>query len=105
MIRMRKIEIAQRIHHAADIPLEEASAVLNWLLEFLKATLKKGEPISVSNFGVLGVRNKNPRPGRNPKTGEAALVTARRVVTFRASDHLKMEVDAVQKKGPLPRGK
>ena len=96
MIRMRKIEIAQRIHQAAGIPLEEASAVLNWLLGFLKATLKKGEPISVYNFGVLSVRKKHARRGRNPSTGDAMMIPARRVVIFRAASYLRAAMNTGQ---------
>ena len=107
---MRKIDIAQRIHQADGISLEDANAVLDWCFELLKATLQKGEPIVISSFGKFEVRKKAPRPGRNPQTGEGFMISARRVVTFRASSHLKMEVNAVQAEqhnavGFLPQGK
>jgi integration host factor subunit alpha len=93
---MQKIEIAHRIHQAAGISEEIAAAVLNRVLELFKATLRKGEPIVISKFGKFTVRSKAPRPGRNPRTGEAFMIAPRRVVIFHASPHLKAEVGAVQ---------
>src|SRR5690349_19063053 len=90
---MQKIEIAQRIHQEAGIPLEESAELLDWILDLLKTTLQKGEPITIMNFGRLSIRSKQPRPGRNPRTGEPIMIGARRVVTFRASDHLTAEMN------------
>jgi integration host factor subunit alpha len=93
---MRKSDIAQRVHQEAGISEPEATTLLEWILELLKTTLQKGEPVSIFNFGVFTVRNKAPRRGRNPRTGEEVMISPRRVVTFRASPHLKTEVNAVQ---------
>lgn len=91
---MRKTEIAQRIHQAAGISEKEAATLLDWILELVKSTLQKGEPISIFNFGVFTVRNKAARRGRNPHIGEDVTIAPRRVVTFRASPQLKAEVDS-----------
>jgi integration host factor subunit alpha len=93
---MRKLDIARRIHQEAGISEEEAATLLEWILELLKTTLQKGEPVSIFNFGVFTVRNKAPRRGRNPRTGEEVMISPRRVVTFRASSHFKTEVNSVQ---------
>ena len=92
---MQKIEIAKRIHQEAGIPQEQAATLLDWFFEFLKATLLKGEPIAIQSFGKFTVRKKAAREGRNPGTGEAMTITARRVVTFYASALLKAEVNPV----------
>jgi len=55
----------------------------------IKETLEQGEPVKVSGFGKFELRDKTSRPGRNPKTGAEIPITARRVVTFRASQKLK----------------
>jgi len=55
--------------------------------------LVKGEPISISGFGRWSVRQKAPRTGRNPKTGEEAMITARRVVSFKPSKILRDELN------------
>jgi integration host factor subunit alpha len=62
--------------------------------EELRASLAVGEQIKLSGFGNFDLRDKNERPGRNPKTGEEIPITARRVVTFRPGQKLKARVEA-----------
>ena len=92
---MQKKDIAHRVHQEAGISEDEAASLVDWLLELLKTTLRHGEPLVIHNFGVFTVRNKAPRKGRNPKTGQPVIISSRRVVTFRASAHLKGEVNSV----------
>ena len=56
--------------------------------------LESGRQVKLSGFGNFDLRNKNERPGRNPKTGEEIPITARRVVTFRPGQKLKARVEA-----------
>ena len=56
--------------------------------------VKVVETVKLSGFGGFSIREKNSRPGRNPKTGEAVPVCARRVVTYRASQKVKDQVGA-----------
>ena len=53
----------------------------------------RGETVKLSGFGVFQVREKRARMGRNPKTGEPAAITPRRVISFRASQIMKSKVD------------
>ena len=53
------------------------------------STLAAGEEVKLAGFGNFTLRDKRPRPGRNPKTGEVIPIAARRVVTFRASQKVK----------------
>ncbi len=99
---MQKIEIAMRIHHEAGISKEEAARVLDWIFELFKATLQAGEPIVIAGFGKFTVRHKRARQGRNPRTGEAVTISARRVVTFHASPHLKAQINALAAEAPAP---
>jgi integration host factor subunit alpha len=62
--------------------------------EEIRATLEKGRQVKLSGFGNFDLRDKNQRPGRNPKTGEEIPITARRVVTFRPGQKLKARVEA-----------
>ena len=59
----------------------------------ISAALEKGEEVKLSGFGNFQVRDKPSRPGRNPKTGESIPISARRVVTFHASQKLKTAVE------------
>ena len=89
---MRKADVAQRIQQQAGISEKEAATVLEWILQLLKTTLRNGDSITIHGFGKLMVRHKLPREGRNPRTGEAAMISARRVVAFRPSALLKTVV-------------
>ena len=60
----------------------------------LKDKLVVGEKVKISGFGNFDLRDKNERPGRNPKTGEEIPISARRVVTFRPGQKLKARVEA-----------
>jgi integration host factor subunit alpha len=93
---MRKLDIARRIHQEAEISEEEAAALLNWVLELFKSTLQKGEPIAIHEFGKFTVRSKLPRTGRNPRTGEAVIISSRRVVSFRPSLLLRAAVTSTE---------
>lgn len=76
---------------------KEGKAHLELLLEILKAHLEKGEDIKISNFGKWTVKDKKSRRGRNPHTGDALEISARRVVTFHPSDSLRDRVDTYKK--------
>jgi len=63
-------------------------------IEEVRAALSNGEQVKLSGFGNFDLRDKNQRPGRNPKTGEEIPISARRVVTFRPGQKLKARVEA-----------
>ena len=71
----------------------EAKELVELLFEELRESLIDGEPVRLSGFGNFELRDKNERPGRNPKTGEEVPVSARRVVTFRAGQKLRSQVE------------
>jgi len=97
---MRKLDIVTRIHQEAGIPMDDAAKVLEWIVDFLKTTLQAGEPIIIAGFGKFTIREKRARPGRNPRTGEAMTISARRVVTFHASPQFKAQVNALLTEEP-----
>jgi len=92
---MQKADIARRIHQQTGISETQAATLLDWFLELLKTTLQAGEPITIYGFGTFTVRSKRARQGRNPRTGEAVMIAARRVVSFHPSLRLKTEVNSV----------
>ena len=65
--------------------------VENFFKESLEC-LARGEELKLSNFGVFSIKKKSERPGRNPKSGEAAVIKARHVVAFHPSGQLRAEV-------------
>jgi integration host factor subunit alpha len=91
---MKKADIARRIHQQVGVSENEAVELLDRILELFKSILQRGEPIAIVGFGKFTVRNKGPRKGRNPRTGEETTISARRVVTFHPSALLKAYVNA-----------
>jgi integration host factor subunit alpha len=75
---------------------------LNKFFDEIRNALERGEAVKLSGFGNFQLRDKPQRPGRNPKTGEEIPITARRVVTFHASQKLKGMVEITISK-PLVR--
>ncbi len=73
----------------------DAREFVDLFFQELVAPLAAGEQVKLSGFGNFDLRDKNERPGRNPKTREEVSIPARRVVTFRAGPKLKARVDAL----------
>lgn len=73
--------------------LSESKQFLEILLEEIKSRLEEGQEVKISGFGKWSTHRKNPRPGRNPHTGDKIEISARRVVTFSPSDQLRNAVN------------
>ena len=73
---------------------DEAREFVDLFFEEVRTALSQGEQVKLSGFGNFDLRDKNQRPGRNPKTGEEIPISARRVVTFRPGQKLKARVEA-----------
>ena len=86
---MRKADIAGEVSEKVGISKRDAEEIVELVLDTIKAGLKNGDHVKIARFGNFMVRNKRPRKGRNPRTGEEIGITPRRVVTFRASQVFK----------------
>jgi integration host factor subunit alpha len=84
-----KADLATLLHENLGVNKREAAEIVMAFFEEISAGLEEGETVKLSGFGVFCLRNKNSRPGRNPKTGEMIPVSARRVVMFHPSHILK----------------
>ncbi len=91
---LTKVDMAESLFNKLGLNKKEALELVDLFFEELVASLAVGEPIKLSGFGNFALRDKNERPGRNPKTGEKVLITARRVVTFSPGNKLKARVEA-----------
>ena len=89
---LTKAEIVQIVVDNVGLNKREALEMVEAFFEEIGASLEAGEDVKLSGFGGFQLRKKAERPGRNPKTGETARVTARRVVTFHPSQKLKLMV-------------
>ena len=89
-----KADLANTLFDELGLNKREAKEFVELFFEKVRQALESGETVKLSGFGGFSIREKNSRPGRNPKTGEAVPVCARRVVTFRASQKVKEQVSA-----------
>ncbi len=91
---LTKAELADiLVEKVSRINKHDAKEIVELFFEEIRTTLERGEEIKISGFGNFQLRDKPQRPGRNPKTGEEVPITARRVVTFHASQKLKSMVN------------
>jgi len=91
---LTKAAMAERLFEELGLNKREAKEMVESFFEEVRAALADGRQVKLSGFGNFDLRNKNQRPGRNPKTGEEIPITARRVVTFRPGQKLKARVEA-----------
>ena len=87
---LTKQDIANTLVKKMNLSQTLALSLTNQFFDQIIVTLKTGEEIKLSSFGNFVVREKSPRPGRNPKTGEDVMISARKVVTFKAGPKLKL---------------
>jgi integration host factor subunit alpha len=90
---LTKASMAESLFNELGLNKREARELVDAFFEDLRSALASGEQIKLSGFGNFDLRDKNERPGRNPKTGEEIPITARRVVTFRPGQKLKARVE------------
>jgi integration host factor subunit alpha len=86
---MTKSDIVQNIHEHMGYSKKDAAAIVETFFAIIKETLALEGKIKISGFGNFVVKQKNPRRGRNPQTGDEISISARRVLTFKASQVLR----------------
>ncbi len=82
---MVKVDIVRSLQRKEKILFGEAEQIINDLIYIMKETLESGDEILISGFGKFGLRDKSPRPGRDPKSNRKYVISERRVVTFSPS--------------------
>jgi len=91
---LTKADMAERLFEEVGLNKREAKEFVEAFFEIIRGSLEQGEQVKLSGYGNFDLRQKNERPGRNPKTGEEIPISARRVVTFRPGQKLKSRVEA-----------
>jgi|SRR5690625_4618845 len=90
---LTKAGLTDMLFERVGLNKREAKELVDAFFEEISRSLEKGQEVRISGFGNFVMRDKPPRPGRNPKTGEEIPISARRVVTFQASQKLKLAVE------------
>ena len=86
---LTKADLADLLFDRLGLNKRESKDMVEAFFDIVHGTLVAGQDVKLSGFGNFNIRRKAPRPGRNPRTGEAIPITARNVVTFHASHKLK----------------
>ena len=89
-----KATIIDAICQKIGLPKKDSTEIVESLFETMKKTLQAGENLKISGFGSFNVKFKKSRIGRNPQTGDAMEITARKVVTFKPSQVLRDTLNA-----------
>jgi integration host factor subunit alpha len=93
MVALTKADLAERLHEELGLNKREVKDIVELFFDEIRVALESGHQVKLSGFGNFDLRDKNQRPGRNPKTGEEIPISARRVVTFRPGQKLKLRVE------------
>jgi integration host factor subunit alpha len=86
---LTKAELSELLFDNLGLNKRESKDMVEAFFDILHDALVSGDDVKLTSFGNFNIRRKAPRPGRNPRTGEAIPITARNVVTFHASHKLK----------------
>ena len=90
---LTKAELAELLFEQVGLNKREAKDMVETFFDEIRDCLRRGEEVKLSGFGNFQLRDKPQRPGRNPRTGEAIPIAARRVVTFHSSQKLRAMVE------------
>lgn len=85
---MTKTDLMDLLFKHHGLRRDEASAIVERVFRAMSDALRRGDEVKITNFGVLEVRTRAARPGRNPRTGAFVPIPARQVVVFRAAEGL-----------------
>ena len=90
---LTRADLTESVYRNIGLSRNESSELVEAVLEEICACLEVGEEVKLSSFGTFSVQSKRERVGRNPKSGIEAVITSRRVLSFRPSHILKDRVD------------
>lgn len=99
-VNLTKADISEAVYREIGLSKTESYDLANSVLDHISNALIRGENVKLTKFGMFKLNDKNERPGRNPKTGEPAVIQKRRVVKFRPAKQFSSRVDTALKRKP-----
>jgi integration host factor subunit alpha len=97
---LTRADIVDQLVKTVGLSKQDSGVFLERVLELVSSELEADRDVKFARFGNFVVRKKNERVGRNPRTGEEARITARRVVSFKPSPLLRQRVEAAHGEKP-----
>lgn len=92
-MNLTKADLMNFVSRKTEFQRQKATSIVESLLEIIKHTLESGEDVLISGFGKFSIRDKDKRKGRNPQTGEDAMLRPRRVVRFKPSGVMREKMN------------
>lgn len=86
-------ELAITVADKLGYPLSTCSAIIDSFFDAMKGAMLDGTSVKLVHFGTFSVRGKNPRKGRNPRTGDTITIEQRQIVSFRPSKKLRARIN------------
>ena len=93
MDTLTKADMVEHLMRKLPLTKQQARLLVDKFFGQMVENLAGGQEVKLSGFGNFELKDKKPRPGRNPKTGEVVPVSARRVVTFRAGQKFRQRIE------------
>jgi integration host factor subunit beta len=90
---MTKSRLIRLLAEQKNLTADQAKTVVETVFEEISASLERGQRVELRGFGSFGLKERSGRAGRNPKTGEAVKVEAKRIMFFKAGKELRERVD------------
>ena len=88
-------ELAISVNEKLGLSQRNAAEIVDTVFSVMKDTMVAGESVKLVQFCTLSVRDKSPRRGRNPRTGESMTITKRQMVSFRPSKRLRERLNKI----------
>ncbi len=89
---LTRMDLSEAVFREVGLSRNDSAQLVESVLQHMSDALVRGETVKISSFGTFNVRDKGPRMGRNPKTGEEVPIEPRRVLSFRPSHIMKERV-------------
>ena len=89
---LTRSDLADELYNTIGLSHNESSQIVEMFFEEILLCFEKGEEVKLTSFGTFKIREKKERVGRNPKTGIEAKISSRKVISFKASSHIKEKI-------------
>ncbi len=94
MKTITRADVAETIYEEIGLSRKDSNDVLDMILDEIVKELSNGKDVKLSSFGTFSLRDKKERAGRNPKTGIEAVISSRRVISFKPSQTMRKVINA-----------
>ena len=94
MKTITRADVAETIYEEIGLSIKDSNDILDMMLDEIVKELSNGNDVKLSSFGTFSLRDKKERSGRNPKTGVAAVISSRRVISFKPSQTMRKIINA-----------